>query len=108
MEHGTLIMTEDDVKKIQSFKDLIVWQQAHQLVIKIYKITKKYPRDEQFGLVSQMRRSAVSITSNIAEGFVRKSYKEKVTKKKFTFTTFQKDHYQSFKINSLLVKTSVI
>ncbi|MBU2566075.1 four helix bundle protein [Patescibacteria group bacterium] len=71
-------MSEQDVKKIHSFKDLLVWQEAHKLVIKIYKITKRYPREEQFGLVGQMRRAAVSITSNIAEGFVRKSYKDKV------------------------------
>lgn len=63
--------------KIQSFKDLDVWKEAHRLVIKIYKITKDFPREEQFGLVGQMRRAAVSETSNIAEGFVRKSYKDK-------------------------------
>jgi len=71
-------MTDHDAKKIQSFKDLLVWQEAHKLVIKIYKITKEFPQDERFGLTSQMRRAAVSVTSNIAEGFVRKSYKDKV------------------------------
>ncbi|MBD3281390.1 four helix bundle protein [Candidatus Uhrbacteria bacterium] len=64
-------------QKINSFKDLDVWKQAYNLVIEVYIITKKFPRDEQFGLVSQMRRAAVSVTSNIAEGFVRKSYKDK-------------------------------
>lgn len=64
--------------KISSFTDLEVWQKAHQLVLLIYKITKEFPKDEIFGLVSQMRRAAVSITSNIAEGFSRFSYKEKV------------------------------
>jgi four helix bundle protein len=63
--------------KIKTFKDLDVWKQAHLLVIKIYIITKDFPREEQYGLVSQMRRAAVSVTSNIAEGFVRNSYKEK-------------------------------
>lgn len=71
-------MLDQQDKKIQSFKDLLVWQEAHKLVIKIYKITKNYPREEQFGLISQMRRAAISVTSNIAEGFVRKSYKDKV------------------------------
>lgn len=63
---------------IHSFKDLDAWKEAHQLVLLIYKLTKLFPKEELFGLVSQMRRAAVSITSNIAEGFCRQSYKEKV------------------------------
>ncbi len=62
---------------IRSFEDLDVWQQGHALVIVIYDLTKGYPKEEVYGLVSQMRRSAVSITSNIAEGFGRFSIKEK-------------------------------
>jgi four helix bundle protein len=64
--------------KICSFTDLAVWQEGHKLVISIYKITKKFPKDELFSLVSQMRRAAISITSNIAEGFGRQGYKEKI------------------------------
>ena len=64
--------------KIQSFTDLKVWQEAHKLVLLVYKLTKNFPREEIFGLVSQTRRAAVSITSNIAEGFSRQSYKEKL------------------------------
>lgn len=64
--------------KIQVFTDLIVWQEGHKLVIEIYKITKQLPDNEKFGLVSQTQRSAVSITSNIAEGFGRRSEKEKI------------------------------
>lgn len=63
--------------KIQSFKDLRAWQEAHKLVLMIYDETKNFPKEEIFGLISQMRRCAVSITSNIAEGFSRQSYKEK-------------------------------
>ncbi|MDO8559605.1 MAG: four helix bundle protein [bacterium] len=63
--------------KIQSFTDLEAWREGHQLVLMIYEITRSYPKQETFGLVSQMRRSAVSITSNIAEGFSRQSWKEK-------------------------------
>lgn len=65
-------------KKIQYFTDLNAWKVGHQLVLEIYKITNKFPKDELFGLTSQIRRAAVSITSNIAEGFSRQSYKEKV------------------------------
>ena len=64
--------------KIYTFSDLIVWQEGHKLVLDIYQITKSFPREESFGLASQMRRCVVSITSNIAEGFSRQSYKEKV------------------------------
>jgi len=63
--------------KIKEFTDLVAWQEAHKLVVLIYQETKKFPREEQFGLVNQMRRAAVSITSNIAEGFGRQTYKEK-------------------------------
>ena len=63
--------------KIKSFKDLNVWSYGHDLVLEIYKMTKSFPSDEQFGLTNQMRRCAVSITSNIAEGFSRQSYKDK-------------------------------
>ncbi|TAL48824.1 four helix bundle protein [Patescibacteria group bacterium] len=63
--------------KIQSFRDLDVWKESHGLVILIYRSTKKFPKEEQFGLANQMRRAVVSITSNIAEGFGRSSYKDK-------------------------------
>lgn len=52
----------------QSFRELTVWQRAIQLTVAIYKLTSSFPREEQFGLTSQLRRSAVSIASNIAEG----------------------------------------
>jgi len=62
---------------IKSFTDLDAWKEGHKLVLMIYSITKDFPKEEMFGLVSQIRRCAVSITSNIAEGFSRWSYKEK-------------------------------
>lgn len=58
--------------KTQSFKDLIVWQKSYKLVLEIYKITKDFPKSETYGLSQQMRKSAVSIPSNIAEGYGRK------------------------------------
>lgn len=65
-------------KKIRSFTDLDAWKEGHELVLMVYKITETFPKKETFGLVTQMRRCAVSITSNVAEGFSRRSHKEKV------------------------------
>lgn len=64
--------------KINSFTDLFVWQEGHTLVVSIYKVTKSFPREELYSLVDQIRRAASSVTANIAEGFGRRSYKEKV------------------------------
>lgn len=61
----------------KTFKDLVVWQEGHKLVLIIYKLTKAFPREEQFALTSQLRRAAVSITSNIAEGYGRRQPKDK-------------------------------
>ncbi len=62
--------------KLQSYKELIVWQKSMDLVEKIYLLTKLFPKEELFGLVMQMRRAVVSIPSNIAEGYARRSHKE--------------------------------
>ena len=64
--------------KILNFTDLNAWKEGHKLVLMIYKITISFPKEEVFGLVIQMRRCVISITSNIAEGFSRRSYKEKL------------------------------
>lgn len=61
---------------VNSYKDLIVWQKSIDLVLEIYKLTNKFPKSETYGLVSQMRRSAVSIPSNIAEGRGRSTRKD--------------------------------
>ncbi len=62
--------------KTKSFKDLIVWQKSYKLVLEIYTITKDFPKSEIYGLSHQMRKAAVSISSNIAEGYGRKYKKE--------------------------------
>ena len=65
-------------KKIRLFSDLNAWKYGHILVLAIYKITGKFPKEEIFCLTSQIRRCAVSVTSNIAEGFSRQTYKDKI------------------------------
>ena len=61
---------------MKTFKDLKVWQKSHELTLEVYRITKSYPNEEKFGLVSQLRRSASSIPTNLAEGFKRRSRKD--------------------------------
>jgi len=63
-------------QSIQSYKDLIVWQKSMDLVVAIYELTDYFPKSEIYGLTSQMRRSAISIPSNIAEGRRRGSRKD--------------------------------
>jgi four helix bundle protein len=65
--------------RISSWRDLVVWKKAHELALLVYKLTKDFPSDEKFGLSSQMRRAAVSIASNIVEGFKRRTVKDSVS-----------------------------
>ncbi len=58
---------------LKNYRDLIVWQKSYRLCLELYRITKKYPKEERYGLTSQIRRAAVSIPSNIAEGYGRKT-----------------------------------
>lgn len=64
--------------KIHNFTDLKAWQSAHKLTLTIYTITKQFPKHEQYALTSQIRRAAISVSSNIAEGFSRLSKNEKI------------------------------
>ena len=64
--------------KIQSFTDLNAWKEGYKLAVLIYQITKNFPKEEIYSLTNQMRRAAISIYSNIAEGFGRFGYKEKI------------------------------
>ena len=61
---------------LKNYRELIVWQKSYQLCIDLYRITKGFPQEEKFGLTSQIRRAAVSVPSNIAEGYGRKTTPE--------------------------------
>jgi four helix bundle protein len=63
--------------KIKCFQDLVVWQEGHKLVLALYNLSANFPASENIGLKSQLRRAAVSVTSCIAEGFSRNTYKDK-------------------------------
>ncbi len=74
-----------DNKNVNSYKDLIVWQKSMELVVEVYKITNQFPKEELYGLTSQMRRCVISIPSNIAEGRRKGSRKDFL---KFLFISY--------------------
>ncbi len=84
---------------MQTFKDLKVWAKAHNLVLSIYGITGKFPSEEKFGLTSQIRRAAVSIPSNIVEGFKRKTKNDSLH-----FYTISEGSLEEIKYQTLLAK----
>ncbi|CAB1077755.1 hypothetical protein D1AOALGA4SA_5533 [Olavius algarvensis Delta 1 endosymbiont] len=65
-------------EKAKKFQDLIVWQKAHAFVLAVYTHSRDFPKEETYGLTSQLRRAAVSIAANIAEGFKKKGKPDKV------------------------------
>ncbi|GAB3541472.1 four helix bundle protein [Spirosoma fluminis] len=65
------------MEKTKHFTELIVWQKAHQFVLKVYTLTKLFPKQELFGLTSQLRRSATSVPGNIAEGYRKRTIPDK-------------------------------
>ena len=69
---------EGSNEMLKNYKELIVWQKSYRLCLDIYRISKGFPKEEKFGLTSQMRRAVVSIPSNIAEGYGRKTTREYV------------------------------
>lgn len=74
-------------QRVESYRDLIVWQKGVDLVTDIYKLTKVFPQEETYGLMSQMRRAAISIPSNIAEGKYRKTKKDFMQFLRITFAS---------------------
>ncbi|MFZ2904747.1 MAG: four helix bundle protein [Cyclobacteriaceae bacterium] len=69
---------KDKREPAKSFRDLIVWQRTHELVLGVYQETKNFPKEELYSLTSQIRRSSTSVSANIAEGFKKKSDKDKI------------------------------
>jgi four helix bundle protein len=65
-------------KPAQSFRDLVVWQKAHQLALGVYSMTKSFPKEELYGSTSQVKRSSVSVAANIAEGFKKRGKADKL------------------------------
>jgi four helix bundle protein len=77
------------------YQKLIVWREAHILCLSIYKLTKKFPRDERFALVTQMRKSSYSVPTNIAEGSGKVSEKERDHFFEYSSCSLEELHYQS-------------
>lgn len=75
MESGRNIEARGTAK---SFRDLIVWQKAHQLTLKVYEVSKSFPKEELYGLTSQLKRASISVAANIAEGFKKRGKADKL------------------------------
>ena len=82
--------------EVRNYRDLIAWQKAHQLVKEIYRVTKGFPHEENFGLVSQLRRASVSVASNIVEGFGRRGIKESLHFYSQSHASLKEVDYQCF------------
>lgn len=77
----------------RSFKDLIVWRKAHEFVLAVYRLTAAFPSEERFGLVPQIRRAAVSVPANIAEGFSKRGDADKVRYLNICQGSLEEAHY---------------
>ena len=86
---------------MQDYKSLKVWEKAHQLVLDIYKATNNFPKEELFGLVSQLRRASVSIPTNIAEGSSRQSKKDFIRFLEIAFGSAKEVEYELLLSNDL-------
>ena len=80
--------------EITTWRDLKVWQKAHALVLSVYEVTKQFPPDERFSLTQQVRRAAVSVASNIVEGFHRKTTKDSLNFYKIADSSLEEVKYQ--------------
>lgn len=89
------------MEKTTKFTELIVWQKAHQFVLNVYKATKSFPREEIFGLTSQLRRAASSIPANKAEGYKKKSKLDKLRFLNISETSLEETKYHLILSNDL-------
>jgi four helix bundle protein len=80
--------------RLRPYQKLIVWKEAHALCLQIYKMTSSFPKDERFGLTSQMRKSSYSVPTNIAEGSGKQSLKEKDRFFEYSWCSLEELHYQ--------------
>lgn len=87
------------MEKTKTFKELVLWQKAHELTLNIYKITRDYPKEEAYALTSQVRRASVSIAANIAEG-----YKKKTKPHKLSFLNISEGSLEEVKYYLILSK----
>lgn len=85
---------ENAMSEIRTFRDLYVWQAAHELTLEIYRITKDFPFNEKYALVQQIRRAIVSVASNIVEGFHRKSLGESIRFYRYAEASLEEVKYQ--------------
>ena len=81
------------MEKSKNFTDLIVWQKAHAFVLKVYKLTREFSKEELYGLTSQLRRAAISIPANIAEGYKKRGKQDKVRYLNIAEGSLEECHY---------------
>ena len=81
------------MEKSRGFQEVVAWQKAHQLVLAIYRLTKQFPKDELFCLTSQIRRSAISIAANIAEGYRKRTKPDKLKFMNISQGSLDETHY---------------
>jgi four helix bundle protein len=96
-------MEIEKVKRAVSkyFTDLLVWQKAHQFVLSIYKLSKRFPKEELFALTSQVRRASISVPANIAEGFKKRSRQEKARFMNIAQGSLEECHYYLILVKDL-------
>jgi len=85
----------------KTFEDLIAWQKAHELVLSVYRVTRSFPKEEMFGLTSQIRRASISAPSNIVEGFNRWGADDKARFYNYAEASLEEVRYQLLLANDL-------
>jgi four helix bundle protein len=94
-----------DREPARSFEDLLVWQKAHAFVLDIYRLTQGFPREEMYGLTAQLRRAAVSVPANMAEGFKKRSRTDKARVMNIAEASLEETRYYLRLANDLGYKT---